>query len=175
MTLEMIASLAMPALLLVASVILVLPGRERFPAFLDGAKSGLECAVSLFPGMTLLMCGAGMLGASGFYEIVASLLSGVCDALGIPTGALPLVAVRPFSGSASSASLAEIIATFGANSREAIFGAVFYSSAETSLYVTAVYFSSVGVRKTRWALPAALTVLVFALFCTSFVLRRMGV
>lgn len=168
---EFLAVIALPATLVVTAAIILLSRRDLFSEFLAGAREGLECAIGLFPAMTALMCAVGMLMSGGFAEIASKLLSPILSLLGIPAGVIPIIAVRPFSGSASSATLAGIFELFGVDSPEGLFASVFYASAETALYIVAVYFSAVGIKRTRWALPASLIVMTFALCATSLACR----
>ena len=97
-----------------------------------------------------------MLRASGAIEFISYAFSGVLSALGVPPEMLPLAIARPFSGSASNAILIDVISTYGPDSLYAKMAATIMGSTETTFYVVAVYVGAIGVRKTRYAVPAGL-------------------
>lgn len=127
-----------------------------FDVFTTGAKQGFEISVSIMPHLIALMVAIGMLRASGFFELMASLLAPLLQALGMPAELLPLALVRPFSGSASTGLMAELIHTHGGDSLIAKTAATMMGSTETTFYVIAIYFGAVGIRRTRYAIPAGL-------------------
>lgn len=127
-----------------------------FDAFVTGAKQGFETSVSIIPYLLAMMVAIGMLRASGFFELLNALLAPALSALGMPTELLPLALIRPFSGSASTGVMAELIHEHGGNSFIAKTAATMMGSTETTFYVIAVYFGAVGIRRTRHAIPAGL-------------------
>lgn len=127
-----------------------------FDAFVTGAKQGFEVSVSIIPYLVAMMVAIGMLRASGFFELVQTLLAPVLSALGMPSELLPLALIRPFSGSASTGIMAELIHQHGGNSFIAKTAATMMGSTETTFYVIAIYFGAVGIKRTRHAIPAGL-------------------
>jgi spore maturation protein B len=127
-----------------------------FDTFIDGAKEGFETSVRIIPYLIAMMVAIGMLRASGFFELMSHILSPALAAIGMPTELLPLALIRPFSGSASTGVMAELINTYGGNSFIAKAAASMMGSTETTFYVIAVYFGSVGIQRTRHAIPVGL-------------------
>ncbi|MDI9819783.1 MULTISPECIES: spore maturation protein [unclassified Legionella] len=127
-----------------------------FDVFVTGAKQGFETAISIVPYLIAMIVAIGMLRASGFFELVNSLLAPVLSALGMPAELLPLALIRPFSGSASTGIMAELIHEHGGDSLISKTAATMMGSTETTFYVVAVYFGAVGIKKTRYAIPAGL-------------------
>jgi spore maturation protein B len=127
-----------------------------FDAFVDGAKGGFEIIIKIIPYLVGLLVGIGMLRASGFFELLGQWLSPVLDKIGMPAAVLPQVLVTPFSGSAANGIMAELMHTYGGNSYIAKLSATMMGSTETTFYVVAVYFGAVGIKKTRYAIPAGL-------------------
>lgn len=127
-----------------------------FDSFVEGAKQGFETSVSILPYFIAMMVAIGMLRASGFFEVLASVLTPILSFLGMPSELLPLALVRPFSGSASNGLLAELIHTHGGDSLIAKTAATMMGSTETTFYVIAIYFGAVGIKRTRHAIPAGL-------------------
>jgi spore maturation protein B len=129
---------------------------DVFSAFVQGAKKGFDTSISLIPYLVAMIVAIGMLRASGFFELLFTLLAPVLNALGMPSDLLPLALVRPFSGSASNGVMAELIHEHGGNSFIAKTAATMMGSTETTFYVIAVYFGAVGIKRTRHAIPAGL-------------------
>lgn len=127
-----------------------------FDAFIVGAKQGFEISVSIIPYLVAMMVAIGMLRASGFFDIMNQLLAPLMAKIGMPAEVLPLALIRPFSGSASTGVMSELIHQYGGNSLIAKTAATMMGSTETTFYVIAVYFGAVGIRKTRHAIPAGL-------------------
>lgn len=127
-----------------------------FDAFIIGAKQGFDVSVKLIPYLVAMMVAIGMLRASGFFSLMSQILSPALTMIGMPSELLPLALVRPFSGSASTGVMAELIHKYGGDSFIAKTAATMMGSTETTFYVIAVYFGSVGIRRTRHAIPAGL-------------------
>lgn len=87
---------------------------------------------------------------------MANLLSPLLAMIGMPPEVLPLALIRPFSGSASTGMMAELIHQYGGDSLIGKIAATMMGSTETTFYVIAVYFGSIGIRRTRHAIPAGL-------------------
>lgn len=128
-----------------------------FDAFLQGAKEGLSSSISILPTLVGLMMGVTMLGASGALDMVSSFLGPWVEKLGFPAQALPLALLRPFSGSGSTALAASLFETVHPDSFAGRVISVLMGSSETTFYAIAVYYGAVGIKKTRWTIPAALT------------------
>ena len=129
---------------------------DVYSALVKGAGSGLETLARIVPALIGLMTAVSMLRASGALELLADVLSPAMDRLGLPSGLLPLVLVRPVSGSAAMGVGAELIAESGPDSTLGRTAAVMLGSTETTFYTIAVYFGAVGISRTRYAVPAAL-------------------
>ena len=127
-----------------------------FDAFILGAKQGFDLSVSLIPYLIAMMVAVGMLRASGFFDLIYTLLAPFLTAVGMPAELLPLALIRPFSGSASTGVMAELIHTHGGNALISKTAATMMGSTETTFYVIAVYFGAVNIRRTRHAIPAGL-------------------
>ncbi len=129
---------------------------DVFDAFIVGAKQGFETIISIIPYLVGMLVAIGMLRASGFFEILGKALAPVLNMIGMPTELLPLALVRPFSGSAATGVMADLIHQHGGDSFIAKSAATIMGSTETTFYVIAVYFGVVNIRRTRHAIPAGL-------------------
>ncbi len=134
----------------------VLSDTDVFEAMLDGIKDGLGVLLRIFPSLVALLTAVYMLRASGALEALTSLLSPLLTLLGIPPETAPLMLLRPVSGSGALAAATELIGQYGPDSYIGRTAAVMLGSTETTFYVIAVYFGAAGIKRTRWAVPAAL-------------------
>ena len=128
-----------------------------YEVFVEGAKDGFTIAVRIIPYLVAILVSIGMFRASGALDLLLTWLSPVLNFIGFPPENLPLAVMRPLSGSGSLGLLTDLVNEYGADSIQAKIGATMYGSSETTFYVLAVYFGSVGIVKSRHALPAGLT------------------
>ena len=129
---------------------------DVYGALVRGAGQGLETLTRIAPALICLLTAVSMVRASGLLEALASWLAPVLGRLGLPPELLPLMLVRPISGSAALGVGADLINTYGPDSDLGRMAAVMLGSTETTFYTIAVYFSAAGITRTRYALPAAL-------------------
>ena len=170
MKLDAVASLMLP-LVIVCVGLLMLTRRGGFDSFITGARSGLSSAIKLLPTLVALLVAVRMLSACGAVELLGRLLSPVCDAIGVPSELVPLLVTRPISGSAATASYSELLNTYGADSFPALCASVIMGSSDTLVYIISVYFSSLGLAKSRHAYPCAAAVMLFCIFFSCLVCR----
>ena len=129
---------------------------DVYTALVQGAGDGLEVLMRILPSLVGLLTAVYMLRASGALDLAAQALTPLLDRIGLPGELLPLMLVRPISGSAALGVGAELIAAHGADSFLGRTAAVMLGSTETTFYTIAVYFGAVKITKTRYAVPAAL-------------------
>ncbi len=146
-----------------------------YEEFVEGAKEGFTIAVRIIPYLVAILVAIGMFRASGAMDILIAGLRPVLDLIGFPAENLPMALMRPLSGSGSLALLTDLVNEHGAESLFARIGATLYGSTETTFYVLAVYFGSVGIRKTRYAVTVGLIsdlagALAAVFFCKLFFL-----
>ena len=144
-----------------------------YESFVEGAKDGFDIAVRIIPYLVAILVAIGMFRASGALEILLTTMAPFLTYIGFPPENLPLALMRPLSGSGSLGLLTDLINEHGPDSLIAKIGATMFGSTETTFYVLAVYFGSVGIRKTRHALAAGLFadlvgVLSAVFFCQLF-------
>lgn len=130
---------------------------DVFSVFCEGASEGLRTCADILPALVLLIVFIGMLQASGAVEALTLLLQPLCDLIGFPEECMPMVLLRPFSGSGAIAVYDGIAAANGVDSFAGKVAAVLLGSSETTFYTIAVYFSAAKVKNTRHAVPSALT------------------
>lgn len=130
-----------------------------YDAFIDGAKQGFEVAVKIIPYLVAMLVAIGVLRASLVLDHTLEIVARVLAVFGLDTGfvaALPTALMRPFSGSGARAMMLETMNTHGADSFAANLAATIQGSTETTFYVLAVYFGSVGIQRVRHAIGCGL-------------------
>ncbi|KDB66923.1 nucleoside recognition domain-containing protein [Bordetella bronchiseptica] len=130
-----------------------------YETFIAGAKDGFNIARDLLPYLVAMLCAIGVLRASGALDFALDGMRWLAHAVGWDTrfvDALPTALVKPFSGSAARAMMLETMSHFGVDSFPALLAAVMQGSTETTFYVLAVYFGSVGIVRARHAVGCAL-------------------
>jgi len=129
-----------------------------FDSFIDGAKDGFQTAVNLIPYLIAMIVAIGMLKASGFFGLLEQLIRPLLEFFNIPLELIPLIMIRPFSGSAANGILADIIHQFGGDASISKIAATLVGSTETTLYIVAVYFGAINIRHTRYVIAAGILV-----------------
>jgi spore maturation protein SpmA len=154
--LGVLSLLAVPFILAFFALYAALRGVKVYEEFVTGAKEGWQVAMRVIPYLLAILVGVRMFREAGAIELVAAVLSPVLQPLGVETDLLPLILVRPLSGSATTGLFTELVTRFGADSLIARTAATIYGSTETTFYVLAVYFGSVAIHKGRHALATGL-------------------
>ena len=165
--------LLIPILLLAVSCLALAGKRDVYGLLIAGAEDGLVTLKTMVPALVLLLTAIHMLRSSGAMELLTGLLTPLCRWLGIPPEMAPLMLIRPISGSAALAVGAELMAAHGPDSLLGRTAAVMLGSTETTFYTISVYFGACGIRRTRYAVPAALIAdltgfVTASLFCRWF-------
>ena len=159
-------------MLLFLSTALALHKRENaYDLMLQGGAEGLKLLLSIVPALVLLLTAVQMLKSSGATGILSNLLAPIFSFFGIPPETAMLVLIRPISGSAALAVGADLMAEFGPDSPVGRTAAVMLGSTETTFYTVSVYFGAVGIKKTRYAIPAALFADFVGFFMASLTVR----
>jgi len=127
-----------------------------YESFVDGAKDGFDIALRIIPYLVAILVAIGMFRASGAMDLLISIISPLLNIIGFPPENLPLAIMRPLSGSGSLGLFTDLVNQYGTDSLYTKIGATMFGSTETTFYVLAVYFGSVGIKKSRHALAAGL-------------------
>lgn len=132
---------------------------NMYSSFIEGAKEGFKTAVMIIPYLVAILVAIGMFRASGAMDVLTRALEGAVSAMGFDSqwvGALPTALMKPLSGSGSRGMMVDLMATYGPDAFVSRVSAAIQGSTDTMFYVLAVYFGSVGVTRTRYAVPYAL-------------------
>lgn len=163
--------LLIPLLFLAAAVTAMARRQETYAVLLRGAQGGLRLLATLAPTLIVLLALVTMLRESGFFELLSAWLRPLFTRLGIPPELAPLMLIRPISGSAALAVGADLMWEHGVDSLIGRTAAVMLGSSETTFYTISVYFGAAGIKRTRYAIPAALCADVVGFFCAALFTR----
>ena len=144
---------------------------DVYSALTTGAENGLTTLLRILPTLVCLLTAVSMLRASGALEWFTTLCAPLMDFLGIPPETMPLMLIRPISGSGALAVGSDLIEEFGADSYLGRVAAVMLGSSETTFYTIAVYFGAAGIRRIRHTIPAALTADFMGFFASALAVR----
>ncbi len=153
---QTLTDLLVPGLMLLASLWALAGKRDVYSLLVTGAKDGLQTVLSIFPALVILLTAVHMLRASGALEYLTRWCAPLCSLVGIPPETMPLLLIRPISGSAALAVATELLATHGVDSQIGRTVAVMLGSTETTFYTISVYYGAAGIHRSRYTIPAAL-------------------
>ncbi|WP_278576451.1 nucleoside recognition domain-containing protein [Alloprevotella tannerae] len=162
-TMNIAGSTTANVLLLLIIILFILAGIRKkinvYDVFIEGAKEGFSAAVRIIPYLIAVLVGIGVFRASGAMDWLIDGLHQLIAWTGLPSdwvGALPTALMKPLSGSGARGMMVDAMNTYGADSFVARLSCVFQGSTDTTFYILAVYFGSVGVRHTRHAVACGL-------------------
>jgi spore maturation protein SpmB len=153
---EAVSYLAIPFLVAFFPLYAALCRVKVYEEFVEGAKEGFQVAIRIIPYLVAIIAAVAMFRAAGGIDLLTRFLGPALAAIHFPSELLPLVLMRPLSGSGANGLFAELVANTGPDSLVSRMAASIMGSTETTFYVIAVYFGSVAVRRSRHAVPAGL-------------------
>ncbi len=162
---SVISKMIVPLVLALTGLGMFFSKKDLFSEFTSGAGEGMKTAVGLLPTLIALVCAISMFNSSGAADALAKFLAPIGVKIGIPSEIIPLILVRPLSGGASTALIADIFEKYGADSFAGRCASVIAGSSDTLLYIISVYFGAVGVKKIRFT---AVIAFITSLFCVVF-------
>lgn len=162
-TMNMVSTTAANILLMTIIVAFILAGALRrvnvYDAFIEGAKDGFQTAVRIIPYLVAILVGIGVFRASGAMDYLIDGIRMAVASTGMDTQfveALPTAIMKPLSGSGARGMMVDAMQTYGADSFVGRLSCIFQGSTDTTFYILAVYFGSVGIRHTRHAVACGL-------------------
>ena len=132
---------------------------DVYEAFIDGAKGGIQTSLTINPYLVGMLVAISVLRNSGVLGFVVSGFTWLFTQLGMNTDftpALPTALMKPISGSGARVMMIDAMKTYGVDSFVGRLACIFQGSADTTFYIVALYFGSVGIKKTRYAIPLGL-------------------
>ncbi|MDB6154152.1 MAG: Nucleoside recognition domain protein [Chthoniobacteraceae bacterium] len=172
-SLSAISILAVPFLLTFFSLYAALRKVKVYEQFVEGAKEAFGVAQRIVPFLVAMLVAVRMLREAGVIDLATRALRGILDLIHFPADLLPMVLMRPLSGSATQGIFVELINRLGPDTLVSRIAATVYGSTETTFYVLAVYFGAVAVKRTRHAVIAGLTADTVAVIASIVICRLM--
>lgn len=141
----------------IAFIIILALSRKKavYNDFINGAGDGMRLLADIFPPLVAVLTAASMLKASGALELIISFIAPLAEKAGIPAEVMPLIMIRPVSGSGAIGILSGILNDHGADSLAGRLASVICGSTETTFYCIAVYFAKTRVKYVKRAVPCA--------------------
>jgi spore maturation protein SpmA len=152
-----ISELSIPLLLSLFPLYAALRRVKVYEEFVDGAKEGFDVAIRIIPFLVAILVAVGMFRAAGGIDLLGRAIGPLMNAVKFPAELLPMVLMRPLSGSGTLGLFTELVHQLGPDSPVVQMAGTIFGSSETTFYVLAVYFGSVAVKKARYAVIAGLT------------------
>jgi spore maturation protein SpmB len=160
---ELVSKVASNLILFTIIIVFILGAMRKkvnvYDAFIEGAKGGIQTSLTIIPYLVGMLVAISVIRNSGVLGFVVSGLEWVFMQLGMNTDftpALPTALMKPLSGSGSKAMMIDAMKTYGVDSFVGRLACIFQGSADTTFYIVALYFGSVGIRKTRYAISYGL-------------------
>ena len=152
----MVLDLLIPMVFAAVCCFAVAGKRDAYSLLVTGAEQGLHTIAAIMPALIMLLACIKMLRSSGAIDLLTAALTPICRYLGISPELVPLMIIRPISGSAGLAVGSEIIAAHGPDSDIGRTAAIMLGSTETTFYTISVYFGAAKINRTRHTVAAAL-------------------
>lgn len=151
-----ISSITMPILIFIILLYGWIEKVRVYDVFTQGAKEGFKTVIKLFPTLLGIFLAVGALRSSGILDMFTSFFSPIVKIFHIPAEILPLIMLRPISGSASMIIATDLMAQYGVDSIIGLIASTIMGATETTFYAIAIYTSAVGVKKIRFVLAVSL-------------------
>jgi spore maturation protein SpmA len=149
---NILSSWLLPVIMVLILLVGFSKGVKVYEALITGAKEGFNICITIIPFLVAILVAIGMFRASGALDYLVKGVAPVTNLIGMPAEALPMAFIRPLSGSGALAVVVDTMKTHGPDSFVGFLVCVMNGSMETTFYVLALYFGSVGVRETRHTL-----------------------
>ncbi len=152
----------------------MIKGRKVYEWFVEGAKEGLKVCLNIFPYLLAMIIAVNIFREAKLLDLLNNMISPISSLIGLPKEIVPLVLVKPLSGSGALGILTDIVKTYGPDSYIGLIASVIMGTTETIFYTITVYFGAVQIKKIRHTLWAAvladLTAIIISIFLVSKIL-----
>ncbi|MBW6411093.1 nucleoside recognition domain-containing protein [Clostridium weizhouense] len=157
-----------PIIFLIIITYGMVSGKKVYEWFVEGAKEGLNVCLRIFPYLLAMIIAVQIFKEAKLLDIINNLIAPVGNLIGLPKEIIPLIIIKPLSGSGAIGVFTDIIKSFGADTKIGLISSVIMGTTETIFYTITVYFGAVKVKKIRHTLWAAifadLTAIIMAVF-----------
>lgn len=154
--LEAISRWSVPFMVVAIPLYAAYKGVKVYEVFIEGAQEGFSTAVKILPNLIAMLVAIAIFRQAGLFDILGRWLRPFTSLIGMPSEILPLALIRPFTGSGALGVTTDILQAHGPDSFIGRLASTVQGSTDTTFYIITVYFGSVGIRKTRHAIPAGL-------------------
>ena len=151
-----ISNLILPLIVLIIVSYAIYKKVDLLNVFIDGVKEGIEMSLQIFPTILAMLVAINVLLKSNLILDLTTLLNPIFNYLHFPSEILPLAILKPISGSTSLIVMNDLLKTYGAESYIGYLASIIQGSTDTTIYILSLYFASVGIKKTRYALKVGL-------------------
>ena len=166
-----ISTIIIPTIITIVVIIGAYEKKEVYNTFCDGAIEGMQTIKSMFPTLIAVFLAIAMLKSSGIIDFVADKINHILSNIKIPKEIIPLMLIKPITGSGSLGMASDLMREYGVDSRIGILAGTIMSSSETTFYVIAMYLSSIKIRRSgRIIIPALIADL--AMMITSILIIK---
>ena len=165
---DIISKMVIPSLIFIVVFYAFFKKCDVYNDFIEGSKDSFKVIYNLFPTLLAMLIGINLLIQSNILNYISTLITKFID---VPKEIIPLALLRPISGSSALAILNNIYINYGPDSYIGRLASVIQGSTETTFYVLALYFSSVGIKKTRYALKVGLMADLVGLIASIFIVK----
>lgn len=164
-----VSALAIPIVIVIIPIYAYFKGIKVYEVFVEGAKEGFNIGVKIIPFLVAILAVIGVFRASGAMDLLVKILGPITEKIGMPAEMLTMAITRPLSGSGALGVMTDLIHAHGPDSFIGKMASTMMGSTETTFYVLAVYFGSVGIKNDRHAVPAALLADLAGILATVFI------
>lgn len=148
-------------------------GRKVYEWFIEGAKDGLKVCLNIFPYLLAMIIAVNIFREAKLLDILNNMIAPIGGLIGLPKEVIPLVLVKPLSGSGAVGILTDILKTYGPDTTIGLISSVIMGTTETIFYTITVYFGAVQIKKIRHTLWAAILADITAIIAAIFLASRL--
>lgn len=134
----------------------MIKGGKVYEWFIEGAKEGLQVCLRIFPYLLAMIVAVNIFKGANLLDILNSFLSPITKMIGLPEEVTPLILIKPLSGSGAQGIFANLLQSYGADTKIGLIASVIMGTTETIFYTVTVYFGAVKVKKVRHTVWAAI-------------------
>ncbi|MFP4662036.1 MAG: spore maturation protein [Halanaerobiales bacterium] len=168
---SVISAWSVPIIIIIIIASGIVKGIKIYEVFTEGAADGIKTVLRIFPYLLAMVLAINVFRASGALEMLVDLFQPISTRLNIPEAVMPLMFLRPLSGSGSLAYTDNLMKAYGADSFIGKLASTIQGSTETTFYIIAVYFGAVGIRKYRYAITVGLLADLAGFFAAVFICK----
>ncbi|MFW6306231.1 MAG: spore maturation protein [Bacillota bacterium] len=166
-----ISSWSIPSLIFLILLFGFIKKIKIYDVFTEGAADGIKTVLKIFPYLMAMLIAINIFKVSGALDLFIKIISPITSRLDIPDEVIPLMFLRPLSGSGSLSYTGELLKEYGPDSFIGIIASTIQGSTETTFYIVAVYFGAVGIKKYRHAVTVGLLADIAGFFAAVFICK----